>query len=140
MDQMSTTYRHANGAFTVVLPDDWEFAVRRSSVAFFHPSEGVGAMNVSAMIPQNGVAVDPAVVALDFVPKGVRTEVNLASKVADSQSKWAHAQYETDTDAWRLWVLCGLTQIVIVSYNCQRNSKGIEDPVVDQIVASIVVA
>jgi hypothetical protein len=134
---MRKRYRHPSSEFGLALPDDWEFAVKRASVAFFQPSEGVGALNVSAMTPQQGAIIDPVAVALDFVPKKLRTEVKLSGIASDSSPESVYTEYETADDAWRLWILCGPTRVVVVSYNCQRQSKGIEDPVVDAIVASI---
>jgi hypothetical protein len=135
---MPTAYRHTTGAFKLVLPEDWEYAVRRSSVAFFDPSNGVGAMNVSAMIPQKGVPVDPTLVVLDFAPMKVRAEIGITSFMTDTRANAVYTEYEINGDAWRLWVFCGPTRVVVVSYNCKRDSKGIV--AVDQIVASIVAA
>jgi hypothetical protein len=133
---MSQTYEHPNGAFSLTLPDDRDYAVQKSTIAFFQPEIGVGAINVSAMVPTKGI-VDPAVIAFEFTPKAIRS--GLQAIDSEASLPGAYVEYEFNGDAWRLWAVCGQTRVVVVSYNCQVSSKGAEDKVVNEIVQSLVV-
>lgn len=133
---MSKVYNHPNGTFSLALPDDWDHADRKATTAFFQPDTGVGAMNISAMVPAKGV-VDPAHIVLEFTPTTIRSAVQVTH--LESAVPGAYAEYQFNGDAWRVWVLGGRTRVVVVSYNCQVRSKGIEDHTVDQIIQSLVV-
>jgi len=133
---MSQTYDHPDGAFSLKLPDDWDHAVQKSTIAFFQPETGVGAVNVSAMIPGKG-NVDPAAIVVEFAPKSIRSglqPLDLEFPIAG-----AYIEYEFRGDAWRVWAFRGRTRVLIVSYNCQVSCKGAEDDAVNGLIQSLVV-
>src|SRR5262249_45583540 len=118
------------------LPDDWDHAVQKSTIAFFQPETGVGAINVSAMTPAKGI-VDPAEIALEFTPKSIRP--GLQATELESTFPGGYVEYEFKGAAWRVWAFRGRNRVLVVSYNCQIASKGVEDEVVNEIVQSLVV-
>src|SRR5215475_9547883 len=105
---MSQVYNHPDGAFSLSLPDDWDHAVQKSTIAFFQPETGVGAINVSAMVSPNGL--DPADITLEFTPTSIRAR--LRPTVLDTTAPGAYVGYEFKGDAWRVWTFCGRTHVV----------------------------
>ena len=134
---MAKTFDYPNGAFTLSLPDDWDYAVKNASIAFFQPETGFGAINVSALAPTKG-ARDPAKIALQFTPGTLRAGLQVTNFECSVPA--ANVEYEIDGNAWRLWTFCGRTRVVVVTYNCRVHSKGKEDRTVDQIVQSLIVS
>lgn len=134
---MSTLFKHPNGAYSLILPNDWGYEFKKSTVAFFQNRTGVGALNISSMIPPTN-EIDPTQVATDFVPKEIRSQTVVTNLKADIPN--AVASYVIGDTSWRVWVLCGKTRVIVVSYNCQRDYMGIEDENVDKIIQSLVVS
>src|SRR5262249_36830979 len=133
---MPQTYTHPESAFSLKLPDHWEHSVRNTTVAFFQPETGVGAVTVSAWIPPKGT-VDPAEIVKEFAPEAIRPAlepIDLESPVPGS-----YVAYEFGESAWRVWAFCGRTWVLVVSYNCQVSSKGAEDAIVNEMVQSMAV-
>jgi hypothetical protein len=133
---MSKSYHHPGGAFSLTLPDNWDYSIQNSTIAFFQPANGVGAINVSVMIPAK-CTVDLAEVALEFAPKSIRPELQVTD--LESAAPGAYVEYEFKSNVWRVWTFCGKTRVLVVSYNCQSSSKGIEDSIVNEIIRSVVV-
>jgi len=133
---MSQTYDHPDGAFSLKLPDDWDHAVQKSTIAFFQPETGVGALNISAMIPAKG-NIDPATMVVEFAPKSIRP--GLQPIDLESPIPGAYVEYEFRGDAWRVWAYRRRMRVLIISYNCQVSSKGADDDAVNRIIQSLVV-
>jgi hypothetical protein len=133
---MSQSYEDPSGAFSLTQPDDWDRALQKSTIAFFQPKTGVGAVNVSAMVPTKA-GVDPAELALEFTPESIRAGVR--AMALESPVPGAYVEYEFKGDAWRVWAFRGQTRLLLVSYNCELSRKGSEDGVVDAIVQSLTV-
>jgi hypothetical protein len=133
---MSKIYSHPAGAYSLAIPDGWEWADQPSNIAFFNPVDGIGAINVSSMKPARGV-VNPASIVLEFAPRSIRSELN----VIDLESlPGAYVEYQFEKNAWRVWVFCGPTRVFVLSYSCHASARGIEDRIVDEIVGSLKVS
>lgn len=135
---MSKAYRDPHDSYGLTIPDDWEYSVESHSVAFYHPN-GVGALNVSAVRPPKGVVPKPESVILNLVSKSALEDgyVNvIALPSPHPTTRIAHAEYNEEGNAWRFWVLANDNLAVVFSYNCKLVSQGIEDAVIDEIIAS----
>ena len=134
------SYQHKNklGSYCVTLPDDWEVDVAKTGTSFFD-NDGVGIITISTYSKTN-TARNPCDYVMNFIPSEV---VNIAMPVvvyipsAFSTDPIAFAEYTYKGDAWRVWCISLKETMIVISYNCDHSTKGIEDRTVDAIVSSI---
>ncbi|WP_406697248.1 DUF3805 domain-containing protein [Singulisphaera sp. Ch08] len=138
---MGQVFNDPNGAYSLEIPDHWEYEAVSHSIAFYNP-EGAGALNISCLQSPKGISADPENVILNFVPKQVLESgnVHIVHKTSPNQRmSQAYTEYSIDGDAWRLWAIANSDRVVIASYNCKMASKGDENRIVDKIIKSIMV-
>lgn len=137
---MGKQYIAPGDAYSIVIPDEWEYSPTSHSMAFYNP-DGVGALTISCMRSPNGDPADPELVIRSFLPKSVLKVEDyqiLLQVSTDGKVSSAYAEYLSGDDAWRVWVFARSRQVVTVSYNCKKNWKD-EESVVNKILDSIVI-
>lgn len=137
---MGQLYIDPGDAYTIVIPDEWEYTPTSHSMAFYNP-DGVGALTISSMRSPKGDLADPRLVIRSFVPKRVLEDGSpqiLLQDSPDGKVSSAYAEYLSGDDAWRVWVFARTGRVVTASYNCNINLKE-ERNVVDKILESIVI-
>ena len=135
---MGNRFTHPDDAYVLTIPDGWEVEELSHTHAFFHPDTGVGAVNISVMSPKPEMPMPLAKAIIgEFIPRNATIEGSASLSAQSNELNRAFAKYSKSSKAWRLWVICGQTRIVVVTYNCDQSREGIEDEQVDALVASI---
>jgi hypothetical protein len=137
---MPKTFLASNGAFRMLIPDNWQEEYHGSKMAFFNP-DGVGALVASCVIPPTGVAAEAAKVMVDFVIDSADVDVTStirgSANIAGEALQVAYAAEVVGVKAWRHWVFSNKSRAVIFSYNCPLSFRGRADAVLDTIMSTV---
>lgn len=115
------------------LAPNWESEEEEDCVAFFDP-DGVGALEISTAHKEDGPidAEELEEMATKCAPDGVELS-------ACELGCWEglSASFEDAGDAWRIWCVRSGSCALFITYNCNTDDRGTEDPVVDELLRSI---
>lgn len=117
--------------FAFVYPDSWDYHLEGTRVSLFEPVRGVGALTFSSLTPPEGVVPDGHEILRSFL---CVESIEQDSPVAGQTVHHGEADSERH---WRFWAVTRPSRVTVVTYTCRLDQRGLEDGVVDEIVASI---
>ncbi|MCX2496411.1 hypothetical protein OQX63_23185 [Pedobacter sp. PF22-3] len=114
------------------IPNDWKSETSDDVVSLYEPDNGVGALQLSFYNIDNAPSIELSKELESYL--GDKHE-KIIVKIIDGR---AYSDIEDEDGIyWQYWLFLKDTTVIFVSYNCDKSDKGIEDPVVKEIISSI---
>ena len=114
------------------MPDGWR-AWHDNECATLTGHQEIGALQISAAFKETEVLDDDLRdFASEHIGAGEKGRMIQAGDFVGLEIAFAE-----DTNFWRHWYLRNGKQMLFVTYNCSRESRGLEDGVVDAALASL---
>lgn len=117
------------------LPDEWSAEMEEECVTI-SDCDGVGEINIT-VVRKSGGDVDSddlTQFAEDLVSQGIP-----GKSVQAGTAEGLLYEYDDSDGAWREWYLGAHSLLIYITYNTDAEHKGLDDAIVDEIIATLVV-
>lgn len=115
------------------LPEEWG-AEQDEETIVIGDEDGVGELEITTLERRDaaGAEVDLEALAQDVISSGA---AGRPVRVGEFSGFYFH--YSEDGDAVREWLLAAGDVVLLVSYSCDEENRGLDDAVVDEILDTL---
>ena len=126
------SYKYRGNGIEFVLPDNWDIEESDNVISFFDSDNGVGALQFSFFQVRNEKNIVLKDELADLLDNQFSKEIIINNNCAE-----AFRLEENENKYWKYWLFLKEEFLIFASYNCQKDDKGKEDRIVNEIVYSV---